>query len=145
MSISFHCEGYMKKRITLRFQRSSIDKPIVYRLAKDFDLVYNILRANVSPRAESMMVLEVEGSEGEFEKGIAYLQGIGVGIEPIDQDISKDEERCVHCGLCTSVCASQALDIERETMRVRFDYEKCVACELCVKVCPVRAMQVCFT
>jgi ferredoxin len=135
----------MKKRIILRFQRNAIDKPIVYRLGKDFDLVYNILRANVSPRAESMMVLEVEGSEVEFEKGIAYLESLGVGIEPIDQDISKDEERCVHCGLCTSVCASQALDIDRETMRVRFDYEKCVACELCVKVCPVRAMQVCFT
>lgn len=135
----------MKKRITLRFQRNAIDKPIVYRLAKDFDLVYTILRANVSPRAESMMVLEVEGPEGEFEKGIAYLKDLGVAIEPIDQDISKDEERCVHCGLCTSVCAPQALDIDRETMRVRFDYEKCVACELCVKVCPVRAMQVCFT
>ncbi len=135
----------MKKRITLRFQRNAIDKPIVYRLAKDFDLVYTILRANVSPRAESMMVLEVEGPEGEFEKGIAYLKDLGVAIEPIDQDISKDEERCVHCGLCTSVCAPQALDIDRETMRVRFDYEKCVACELCVKVCPVKAMQVCFT
>ena len=135
----------MKKRIILRFPRSAIDQPIVYRLAKDFDLIYNISRANVSPRAESMMVLEMEGPEKEFEKGIAYLQGFGVGIEPIDQDISKDEERCVNCGLCTSVCASQALDIERETMRVRFDYEKCVACELCVKVCPVKAMQVRFT
>ena len=56
----------MKKRITLRFKRSQIDKPIVYRLAKDFNLIYNILRANVSPRAESMMVLEVEGSEADF-------------------------------------------------------------------------------
>ena len=135
----------MKKRITLRFQRNAIDKPIVYRLAKDFDLVYNILRANVSPRAESMMVMEVEGTESEFKKGVEYLQGLGVGIEPIDQDISKDEDKCVHCGLCTSVCASQALDIDRETMRVRFDYEKCVACELCVKICPVKAMQVWFT
>ena len=68
-----------------------------------------------------------------------------MAIENIDQDISKDEDKCVHCGLCTSVCAPQALDIDRETMRVRFDYEKCVACELCVKVCPVRAMQVWFT
>ena len=41
----------MKKRIILRFKRKTIDKPIVYRLAKDYDLVFNILRANVSPRA----------------------------------------------------------------------------------------------
>ncbi|MGA3174313.1 MAG: NIL domain-containing protein [Syntrophorhabdales bacterium] len=134
----------MKKRITLRFKRSQIDKPIVYRLAKDFNLIYNILRANVSPRAESMMVLEVEGSEADFAKGIEYLKEFDIEIEPIAQDIQKNEEKCVHCGLCASVCATQALDIDRETMEVRFDYERCVACELCVKVCPVKAMQVCF-
>ena len=135
----------MKKRIILRFKKNTIDKPIVYRLAKDFNLVYNILRANISPRAESMMVMVVEGEEADFAKGIEYLSGFHIGIEPIEQDINRDEEKCVHCGLCTSVCATQALDIDRETMRVRFDYEKCVACELCVKVCPVRAMQVYFT
>jgi Fe-S-cluster-containing hydrogenase component 2 len=43
------------------------------------------------------------------------------------------------------VCATEALDINRETMRVNFDYEKCVACELCVRVCPVKAMHVSFT
>jgi len=134
----------MKKRITLRFKRSQIDKPIVYRLAKDFNLIYNILRANVSPRAESMMVLEVEGSEADFAKGIEYLKEFDIEIEPIAQDIQKNEEKCVHCGLCASVCATQALEIDRETMEVRFDYERCVACELCVKVCPVKAMQVCF-
>jgi ferredoxin len=145
MSILSRYEGNMKKRIILRFKKDTIDKPIVYRLAKDFNLVYNILRANISPRAESMMVMEVEGEETDFAKGIEYLSGLHIGIEPIGQDINRDEEKCVHCGLCTSVCATQALDIDRGTMRVRFDYEKCVACELCVKVCPVRAMQVYFT
>jgi Pyruvate/2-oxoacid:ferredoxin oxidoreductase delta subunit len=92
-----------------------------------------------------MMVMEVEGEEADFAKGIDYLSGFQIGVESIGQDISRDEEKCVHCGLCTSVCATQALDIDRASMEVRFDYEKCVACELCVKVCPVRAMQVYFT
>jgi ferredoxin len=135
----------MKQRIILRFKKNTIDKPVVYRLARDFDLVFCILRANVSPRAESLMVMEVQGEESDFQKGMDYLRDWGVGIEPIGQDISRNEEKCVHCGLCTSVCATQALDLERGTMRVRFNYEKCVACELCVKVCPVKAMQVYFT
>jgi L-aspartate semialdehyde sulfurtransferase ferredoxin len=134
----------MKKRIILRFKRSTINKPIVYRLIKDYDLVFNILRANVSPKAESMLVLEIEGMDEDFAKGIEYLKTWDIEIESIEQDINRDEERCVHCGLCTSVCAPEALDIDRETMRVRFDYEKCVACELCVKVCPVKAMRVSF-
>ncbi len=135
----------MKKRVILRFKRNTIDKPIVFRLAKDYDLVFNILRANISPKAESMMVMEIEGKEADFNKGMEYLRHSNIGIEPIEQDINRDEERCVHCGLCTSVCASEALNIDRETMKVSFDYEKCVACELCVRVCPVRAMNVSFT
>jgi ferredoxin len=134
-----------KKRIILRFKKNTIDKPIVYRLAKDFNLVYNILRANVSPRAESMMVMEVEGEEADFARGIEYLSGFGIDIKPLEQDINRSEEKCVQCGLCASVCATRAIDIERGTMRVLFDYEKCVACELCVRVCPVKAMQVYFT
>ena len=135
----------MKKRVILRFKRNTIDKPVVYRLAKDFDLIFNILRANVSPKAESMMVMEIEGNDADFARGMEYLKQSHIRIEPIEQDINRDEERCVHCGICTSVCATEALDIDRETMRVNFDYEKCVACELCVKVCPVKAMHVYFT
>ena len=129
----------------LRFKRNTIDKPIVYRLVKDYDLTFNILRANVSPKAESMMVMEIEGEEANFTGGMEYLKEANIGIEPIEQDIDRDEEKCVHCGLCTSVCATEALDINRETMKVNFDYQKCVACELCVRVCPVKAMHVSFT
>ncbi len=134
----------MKKRFIIRFKRNAIDKPVVYRLAKDFDLIFNILRANVSPKADSMMVLEIEGEKENFEKGIRYLKDMNLDLEPIEQDIRRDEEKCVHCGVCTSVCPPSALSIDRESMKVGFDYEKCVACELCVKVCPVKAMNVFF-
>ena len=135
----------MKKRVILRFKRNTIDKPIVYHLVKDFDLVYNILRANISPKAESIMVVEIEGDKTNYAKGMDFLKGFNIDIEPIEQDINKNEDKCVHCGMCTSVCAPHALSIDRKTMKVRFDYKKCVACELCVKVCPVKAMQVYFT
>ncbi len=134
----------MKKRIIIRFKRKTIDKPIVYRLVKDYDLVFNILRANVFPRADSMMVLEIEGADENFRKGMEYLKDMNLDIEPIEQDINRDESRCVHCGVCTSVCAPEAMYINRENMKVEFDYEKCVACEMCVKVCPVKAMNVSF-
>ena len=135
----------MKKRIILRFKKDTIDKPIVYRLVKDFNLVFNILRANISPKAESMMVIEVEGTETNFKKGMKYLTGLDIDTEPMEQDINRDEAKCVHCGVCTSVCAPEALYIkDRKIMKVEFDYNRCVACELCVRVCPVKAMNVSF-
>ena len=41
----------MKRRIILRFKKNMIDKPVVYKLVKDFNLIFNILRANISPKA----------------------------------------------------------------------------------------------
>jgi ABC-type methionine transport system ATPase subunit len=73
----------MKKRIILRFKKDTIDKPIVYRLVKDFNLVFNILRANISPKAESMMVIEVEGTETNFKNGMKYLTGLDIDTEPM--------------------------------------------------------------
>ncbi len=135
----------MKKRIILRFKKDTIDKPIVYRLVKDYNLVFNILRANISPKAESLMVMEIEGTEGNFKKGMKYLKSLDIDTEPMEQDINRDEAKCVHCGLCTSVCAPEALYIrDRKFMKVEFDYNRCIACELCVKVCPVKAMNVSF-
>ncbi|MDD3845501.1 MAG: NIL domain-containing protein [Syntrophorhabdaceae bacterium] len=135
----------MKKRIILRFKKDTIDKPIVYRLVKDFNLIFNILRANIYPKAESIMVMEVEGTEANFKKAVKYLKDLAIDTEPMEHDINRDESRCVHCGLCTSVCAPEALYIrDRKVMKVEFDYTRCVACELCVKVCPVKAMNVSF-
>lgn len=134
----------MKKRIIIRFKKNMIDKPIVYRLARDFNLVFNILRANVLPKADSIMVVELEGTDEDYQRGIEYLVNAGCDIEPIEQDIKRDEEKCVHCGVCTSVCAPSALYLNRDTMKVEFDYERCVACELCVRVCPVKALNVYF-
>ena len=134
----------MKKRFIIRFKREAIDKPVIYRLARDYDLIFNILRANLSPRADSMMVLEIEGTDENFNQGMEYLTSMNLDMEPIEQDIKRDETKCVHCGVCTSVCTPNALSINREDMKVEFDYEKCVACELCVRACPVRAMNVYF-
>jgi len=134
----------MKKRMILRFKKNTVDKPIVYRLVKDYDLIFNILRANFSPRADSMMVMEIEGEEENFKRGMEYLKRWDIDTEPIEQDINRNEEQCVHCGICTSVCTPEALSIDRPTMKVTFDYEKCVACELCVRVCPTKAMNVFF-
>lgn len=135
----------MKKRIILRFKKDTIDKPIVYKLVKDYNLVFNILRANISPKAESLMVMELEGTEANFKKGMKYLKSLNIDTEPMERDINRDENKCVHCGVCTSVCAPGALYIkDRRSMSIEFDYKRCVACELCVRVCPVKAMSVSF-
>jgi ferredoxin len=137
-------EEMVKKRIVLTFPHKLVDKPIVYKLVKDFDLVFNILQAKIMPNEEGMMVVELEGKKENYAKGVDYLKESGVRIEPLSKEVVRDEDRCTHCGACVTVCPTEALYVDKKTMKVIFDAEKCIACELCVKACPPRAMIVKF-
>lgn len=128
------------KRIVLRFGTDISVKPIVYRLVKDYDLVVNIVKADVNPQKEGTMILEVTGDQSE--NGLNYLRDLGVLVQALNQEIIRNEEKCVMCGACTGVCPTGALYMKRPSMEVGFDGDQCVFCQLCVKVCPMWAMEV---
>ena len=130
------------KKIVLTFPHNMVDQPIVYRLVKDYDLTFNILQAKITPQEEGVMVLELKGKKEKYVEGIKYLRSLGVKIQPLSRDVTRDEAKCTHCGACVTICPSGALYTDKKTMKVVFDAEKCIACELCVKACPPRAMVV---
>ena len=132
----------ISKRIVLKFPPKLVDKPIVYKLVKDFDLVFNILRARVTPKEEGELVIELKGLKENYANGIKYLKDLGVSTQPLSQDVTRDDKKCTHCGACITICPTGALYMDKKTMEVIFDAEKCIACELCVKGCPARAMKV---
>lgn len=130
------------KKIILRFGKDISTKPIIYYLAKDYDLVFNILKASVDPNKEGTMVLELMGEK--YDQGLAFLQKEGVRVQPLAEEVFRNEEKCTSCGACTDICPSGALYIERPSMEVKFDSDNCIVCQMCVKVCPVKAMEVRF-
>ncbi len=130
------------KKVVLHFPRRLVDQPIIYRLSRDFDLEFNILRASVTPKEEGLMVLELLGRDESIREALEYLEDKGVKVQMLARDVSRDEDRCTHCGVCVSVCPVEAFSVDRHTAEVVFDKDKCIACELCVKVCPYRAMKV---
>ena len=130
------------KKISLKFSHAILDKPIVYKLIRDFGLEFNILRASITQEEEGLMVLELTGDDLSYSKGIDFLKANGVEVELLDKEVQWLEDKCIQCGACVTICPTQALKIDRKTMMVSFDREKCIACELCVKPCPVRAFEV---
>ena len=131
-----------KRRVVLTFPNNLLDKPITYHLIKDYDLIVNILNAKITPKEEGVMALEIEGESKNLDEGIKFLKSSGLNIQSLIEDIKWDENKCIHCTGCVSVCPTQAFTIQRDTMKLIFDKDKCIACGLCVKVCPYRAMEI---
>ncbi len=131
-----------KKRLVLTFPPSLVNKPITYHLVKDYELVINILRARVTPEEEGKLVIDVEGKEENLEKGVKYLEELGIFIQPLARDVRWIEEKCTHCTACISICPTQALTVDRTTFKVSFIREKCIACELCIPACPYKAVEI---
>ncbi len=134
----------VSKRIVLHFPRRLVDRAIVSRLVKEYNLDFNILKASVTPDEEGLMVLELSGEQADYDKGIRYLTETGVRIQSLSQDVVRNEERCTHCGACITICPTGAFKLDLVTRQVNFHDEKCLACELCLKACPPRAMELHF-
>ena len=134
----------VSKKIVLHFPRRLVEKPVICRLVKDYDLEFNILKASISPEEEGLLVLELAGEQLEYDKGISYLLKSGIKIQSLSQDVIRNEARCTHCGACITICPPGAFELNLQTRRVEFDNEKCVVCGLCIKACPPRAMEVHF-
>ena len=128
------------KNVLLVFRPDIMYQPVIYRLAREFDVIFNILEAKILPRREGRLILELRGTPEDVERGIAYLEEVGVEVAIIAENISRNEERCVHCGVCVAVCRTGALHFDRQTMEVVFSPQKCAACGQCELVCPMKAL-----
>lgn len=134
----------MKEKMVLYFPSTVTEQPFIYYLVKDYNLLINILKANINPRMEGRIVVEIIGEREDFEAGLDFLQARGVKVFPLEQEIVWLEDRCTHCGACTVICPVNALEMDRETMKISFNDEKCVVCEHCIKSCPAGAMEARF-
>ena len=130
------------KIVCLRFPPDTANRPLVCNLARLYDLCFNILKAQISPRQEGHMTIEIIGQEENYRRGMQYLKDIGVKVAAAAQQIFRDDASCIHCGVCTALCPTQALSLDRKTRLVDFDSEKCSTCGLCTNICPVKAMKV---
>lgn len=129
------------RRLILNFPEKIVTKPITYRLIKDYDLQFNILRAQITADVTGKILIEIMGSKDKIEEGIKFLESEGVSIQEASKDIIVDKEQCMDCGVCTSVCITQSLILDKESHRLTFDKNKCILCGLCQNCCPVDAIK----
>lgn len=75
-----------KQRVKFTFPKDLVTEPIIYNLGQKFSLITSLRRADVR---EDMgwVVLELEGEDHEIQRGIDWVESIGVRIDPIAGDV----------------------------------------------------------
>jgi ABC-type methionine transport system ATPase subunit len=65
------------------FPARLITRPIVWELGKNFNLVTNIRQASVTDEV-GVVSLSLNGEREEIKKAIAWLEELGVKVEPVE-------------------------------------------------------------
>ena len=122
----------MKKRVTITVPRTAIRIPLTYKLAKDFNIASNIIRAQVAPNQIGKLVVELQGDIDQIDAAIEWMRINDFKVFSASGEIAIDQDICVDCGLCTGVCPTEALVLNPETFRLDFRRSRCIVCEQCI-------------
>jgi hypothetical protein len=92
----------------LRFPKETSDQPFIYRLVKEYDIEFNILKADILLQREGLMIIELKGtSKTNVKAGLDYLRHLGVKIERMAARIRLYRCLSFRCSLC---CTSGYVD-----------------------------------
>ncbi len=76
-----------KRNVMLTFPGELVTEPVIYNLGQQFNIVTNILRADVT-EDRGWVVLELDGKDEDIEAGTAWVISKGVRVEPISDEMS---------------------------------------------------------
>jgi len=126
--------------LLLKFDSRVVKQPIITKAAIETNTLINIIKASVGAR-HGELIVEVEDTKvKDVEK---VFERYGVEVQELDKAIVKDDEKCVHCGLCISICPVEVFKIEN--LKVIAETSKCIHCGVCVNVCPTKALSLPLT
>ena len=74
-----------RQRMKLTFPPDLINQPLIYNMGKQFQVVTNIRRANVSGD-RGWMILEITGTDEEIDSALTWAKSQGVRIEASESD-----------------------------------------------------------
>jgi L-aspartate semialdehyde sulfurtransferase ferredoxin len=72
-----------KQRLWLMFPTKLVTRPILWELGKKFEVVTNLRQASVTDEI-GLVSLSIEGEREEIKKSIAWLEELGVKVEPVE-------------------------------------------------------------
>ena len=72
-----------QRRLWLSYPPKQIKEPLIWQLGQKFQVVTNIRQASVTEQI-GIVCLEVDGRRSDVNAAIAWLEKLGVTVEPVE-------------------------------------------------------------
>jgi len=60
-----------------------ITRPVIYELGKNFNVITNVRQVSVTDEI-GLVSLELDGEREEIKRAIAWLEELGIKVEPVE-------------------------------------------------------------
>ncbi len=123
-------------KLQLRFPSHLHEVPNTAEVILETGARINIERAYVDA-VRSEIIIDVPNDKAE--QVVSLFKQKGVEVRKLVKLITWDEDRCIHCGACISVCPAGVFRFDH-TWQITLEEEKCIRCNVCIKACPMCAL-----
>jgi hypothetical protein len=73
------------ERVKFTFPPDLVSQPVIYNMGKQFGVVTNIRRANLT-HDRGWVILELIGNQPDIERSLAWAREQGVRVEPVETE-----------------------------------------------------------
>lgn len=123
-------------KIKINVPTNLLVDPIIAESIIETKTLLNISQAHIDSTQGSIVADVTKEEFNRFKKSLASK---GAGIIMLDTPIMRDEDECVECGACVSVCPVKVFSFDAE-WSLKVDQDKCIQCGTCVEMCPHNAL-----
>lgn len=123
-------------KLMLHVAPGIVREPLIASVILETSALVNIERASIDA-VSGEIVLEVLPEKCREVKEAFERRGVDVVL--LEMPVIRDEDECVHCGACVSVCPTGTFRFD--DWQVVADSGKCIQCGACVTGCPQRALR----
>lgn len=123
-------------KIKINISSDILTKPIMAAAILETGVMLNISQAHFD-RSHGEVVADVD--RDGYDLICKALTSKGAHVIRLDTPITWDENECVECGACVSVCPTKVFSMDSE-FSLHVEESKCIQCATCVDMCPHNAL-----
>jgi NAD-dependent dihydropyrimidine dehydrogenase PreA subunit len=123
-------------KLLVTFSRKKMREPIIARVVKETGVLVCIDRAQIDSSTGEVLI-DVPDKDAAFIS--ERMRAMGAQVRLLENAIVRDQNECVDCGACISVCPREVFAFD-EGWKLHISPERCVLCRRCILACPHQAL-----